>query len=91
MLNSVSVQIQRAYNDTISSQVLPQMQNALRARSRPLTQKGWNIPTERPERDTEDKPSQEIWSSSRSEPFRNRSCGEEAGNAHDKAFEEFFA
>ena len=40
MMNSVSVQIQRAIKDAISSQVLPQIQNALRARSGPLTQKG---------------------------------------------------
>ena len=33
MMNSVSVQIQRAINDAISSQVLPQIQNALMAGS----------------------------------------------------------
>ena len=33
MLNSVSVQIQRAINDAISNQALPQIQNAFRAGS----------------------------------------------------------
>ena len=42
-MNSVSVQIQRAINDAISNQVLPQIQNALRAGSGPMTQKGWNV------------------------------------------------
>ena len=39
VMNSVSVQIQRAINDAISNQVLPQIQNALRAGSGPVTQK----------------------------------------------------
>ena len=43
VMNSVSIQIQRAINDAISNQVLPQIQNALRAGSGPLTQKGWNL------------------------------------------------
>ena len=49
MLNNVSAQIQRANNDAIGNQVLPHIQNALKADLGSLTQKGWNIPTERPE------------------------------------------
>ena len=56
VMNSVSVQIKRALNDAICNQVLPQSQNALRAGSRPLTQKGWNVSDERPERNAEDNP-----------------------------------
>ena len=37
MMNKVSVQIQRAINDAISSQVLPQIQNVLMARSGHMT------------------------------------------------------
>ena len=44
MMNSVSVQIQRATNDAISSQVLPQIQNVFMAGSGHVTQKGWNFP-----------------------------------------------
>ena len=66
MKNNVSAQIQRAINDAISSQFLSQIQNAPKARSGPLTQKRWNIPTERPERHPEDHPSQNIRSSFRS-------------------------
>ena len=40
MMNNVSVQIQRAINDAISSQVLPQIQNAIMAGSGHVTQKG---------------------------------------------------
>ena len=46
MMNSVSVQIQRANNDAISNQVLPQIQNAFKAGSGHVTQKGWNVPAE---------------------------------------------
>ena len=83
MMNNVSAQIQRAINDAISSQVLQQIQNALKAGSGPLTQTAWNIPTERPERHPEDHPSQKVRSSSRSEPARTRLCDENTDNAHD--------
>ena len=46
MMNSVSVQIQRANNDAISNQLLPQIQKAFKAGQ--VTQKGWNVPAERP-------------------------------------------
>ena len=49
MMNSVSVQIQRAINEAISSQILPQIQNAVMAGSGQLTKERWNVPTERPE------------------------------------------
>ena len=48
MMNSVNTQIQRAISDAISNQVLPQIQNVLRAGSGHLTQKRWNVPAERP-------------------------------------------
>ena len=53
MMNSVSVQIQRAINDVISNQVLPQIQNAIRAGSGQMTKNGWDVPSERPEVDSE--------------------------------------
>ena len=39
MMNSVSVQIQRAINDAISNQILPQIQNAIMAGSGRVTKK----------------------------------------------------
>ena len=72
MMNSVSVQIQRAINDAISNQILPQNQNALKAGSGQLTQKGWNVAAERPEYDAEDYRNERIRSNSKSEPVRNR-------------------
>ena len=48
-MNSVSVQIQRAINDAISNQVLPQIQNVILARSGRVTKKGRDVPAERPE------------------------------------------
>ena len=53
MMNSVSVQIERAINDTISSQVLPQIQCAITTGSGHTTRKGWNVPTERPDTNSE--------------------------------------
>ena len=53
MMNSVSVQIQRAISEAISNQVLPQIQNALMADSGHMTKERWNIPSERPERYSE--------------------------------------
>ena len=53
LMNSVSVQIQRAINDAISNQVLPQFQNAIMTGPGHMTKKGWNVPTERPETNPE--------------------------------------
>ena len=69
---SVSAHIQRAINDAMSDQVLPQIQNALNAGSGQKTQKGRNVSAGRPEGNSEDNASQKIMSSSRSEPFPNR-------------------
>ena len=44
MMNSVSVQIQRAINEAISSQILPQIQNVVMAGSGQLTKERWNVP-----------------------------------------------
>ena len=49
VMNSVSVQIQRAISDAISTQVLPQIQNVIMAGSGHGTRKGWDVPSERPE------------------------------------------
>ena len=46
MMNSVSVQIQRAISDAISTQVLPQIQNVIMAGSGHGTRKGWDVPSE---------------------------------------------
>ena len=53
VMNSVSVQIQRAISDAISSQVLPQIQNAIMAGSGHGTRKSWDVPSERPELNSE--------------------------------------
>ena len=83
VINSVSVHIERAINDAISNQVLPQIQNALSAGSGPVTQKGWNILAERPERITEDSSNLKTRSSSKSESLRNRLHDENADSTHD--------
>ena len=72
MMNSVSVQIQRAISDANSNQVLPQIQNAFKAGPGHVTQKGWNIPAERSEYIAENYRKEKIRSNSRSEFSRNR-------------------
>ena len=83
-MNSVSVQIQRAINDAISNQVLPQIQNTLRTGSGPMKQTGWNVSTERPERNAENNLNLKTRSSSRSELFPSRLYDEGLDNAHHK-------
>ena len=53
MMNSVSVQIQRAKNDAISTQVLPQIQNIIMAGSGHGTRRGWDVLSGRPELNSE--------------------------------------
>ena len=53
MMSNVSSQIQRAINEAINTQVLPQIQNVMMAGSGRVTKKGWEVPAERPETNTE--------------------------------------
>ena len=53
MMCSVNSQIQRAISDAIGNQILPQIQSALSAGSGHLTQNRWNVPSERPEVNSE--------------------------------------
>ena len=49
LINSVTLQIQRAISEAINEQVLPQNQASLMSGSGQMPPKGWNFPTERPE------------------------------------------
>ena len=72
VMNSVSVQIQRAINDAISNQVWPQIQNAILASSGHVIRKGWDVPTERPETNPEVLRNVGTRDNSRSEHVQNR-------------------
>ena len=72
MMNSVSVQIQRAINDAISTQVLPQIQNVIMARSGHRTRKGWDVPSERLELNSEVQRDLNAKSSLRNEQCENQ-------------------
>ena len=86
MMNSVSVQIQRAaINDAISNQVLPQIQNVIKAGSGQLTKNAWNIPPERPEVNSEVPQNSGIRSNVRNEQDQDRHYGDRLSHiAHDK-------
>ena len=69
---SVNSQIQRAISDAISNQILPQIQSALSAGSGHLTQNIWNVPSERPEVNSEGLQNINPKDSSASKPNCNR-------------------
>ena len=84
-MNSVSVQIQRAINDAISNQVLPQIQNAIMAGPGHLTRKGWDVLTERPETNPEVLRNVGTRDNSRSEHVQNRKNDDQPNhNAYDR-------
>ena len=72
MMNSVNTQIQRAISDALSNQIMPQIQNALKAGSGHVTHNRWNVSVERPEINPEDYRSEKIRNSSRGEPIGDR-------------------
>ena len=72
MMNSVIVQIQRAINDAISNHVLPHIQNAIKGGSGQMTKKGWDVPSERPEGNSEGLRSEKAWNDERSEQTHGR-------------------
>ena len=84
MMNSVNVQIQRAISDAISTQVLPQIQNVIMARSGDGTKKGWDVPVERPELPSEVQRNLNAKNSLRNEQNGNQSDNDFLGlNVHD--------
>ena len=83
MINKFSVQIQRAFNDAISSQVLPQIQNVLMAGSGHKTQKGLNVPAKGPEIDSEVLRREKSRNNLKSEQVENRPNDEPADDAYD--------
>ena len=72
MMNSVNVHIQRAINDATSNQVLPHIPNVIMAGSGHMTKKGWNVPAERPETNTEGLRSEKARNDPRSEQTQGR-------------------
>ena len=54
MMSNVDTLIQRAINEAISSQVLPQIQNVIMAGSGRETRRAWEVPVERPEVNAEE-------------------------------------
>ena len=72
LISSVNTQIQRAISDAISSQILPQIQTAFSSGSGHLTQDRWNVPSERPEVNSERFCNEKSRGNSRSEPICDR-------------------
>ena len=84
MMNSVSVQIQRAISEAISTQVLSQIQNVIMAGSGHGTRKGWDVPSERPELNSEIQRNLNAKNNLRNEKDGNQSDNEFPGlTVHD--------
>ena len=66
-MSSVNTQIQRAISDAISGQILPQIQSALNTGSGQSTLNRWNVPSERPEVNSEETYDEKAKKSNRSE------------------------
>ena len=71
LMTIVSGQVQRATNEAINEQVLPQLQASLRSVNGEPPQNGWNFPGESPERKSEDYFSLKIRCSSRNNSPQN--------------------
>ena len=84
MMNSVSVRIQRAINDAISNQVLPQIQTVIMAGSGHMTKKGWNVRAEGPDTNTEVLRNEKARTNSKTELVQNRLSDRAIDNAYDK-------
>ena len=85
MMNSVSVQILRTINGAISNQVLPQIQNAIKDGSGQMTKNGWDVPSERPEVNSEDLRREKVGNDLRSEQTHGRRFNDRSDdrNAYD--------
>ena len=76
VMNNVGIQIQRAINEAINSQVLPQIQNVIMAGSGRQTGRGWEVPVERPETNAEDRLNSNAKSNLRNEQGDNHRFSE---------------
>ena len=84
MLNNVGTQIQRAINEAINSQVLPQIQNVIMAGSGRETRRGWEVPVERSEANAEEQRIQNAKADCRNEQHDGyRSGGPSTRQVHD--------
>ena len=79
-MNTVSVQIQRAIIDAISIQVLPQIQNVIKAASGQLTKNAWNFASERPEANSEVPRNPGMRNNMRNEQDQDRQYGEHSSH-----------
>ena len=84
MMNNVSFQIQRAINEAINNQVLPQIQNAMMAGSGRMTKRGWDVPAEGSEINAEVQRSLNVKSNLRNEQDENHQLSDFTNrNVHD--------
>ena len=85
MMNSVCVQIQRAINDAISNQILPQIQNVILAGSGSVTRKRWDVSAERPEINPEVLRNPNVRNNPRNEQDEGHQNGDlPSHNVHDR-------
>ena len=85
MMSNVDTLIQRAINEAISSQILPQIQNVIMAGSDRETRRGWEVPVERPEVNAEEQRIPSAKTDCRNEQHDgNRLNGQSSRQVHDR-------
>ena len=84
MMSNVSSQIQRAINEAISTQILPQIQNVILAGSGRETRRGWETSVERPEINSEVQPNSNVKINLENEQCSDHRTGDYTNrNVHD--------
>ena len=84
LLSSVSSQIQRAINEAINNQILPQIQATLRSDQGQMPERRWEIPAGRQGFSSEEAIDSRFRSSSRDECNRNFNGNENLNNTCDR-------
>ena len=83
LMSSDSMQFQRAINEAIKEQVLPQIRASFMSLNEQQPQKGWNFPAERPERKSENASNRNIRCSSRDELPQSLNDSDDEDETHD--------
>ena len=82
-MSTVSTQIQRAINEAISDQILPQIQATLKSGQGHMPERRWEDTARRPEYKSEEALDRRLRSGSRHECYRFPNSNEDLQSTHD--------
>ena len=87
LMSTVSCQIQRAINEAINDQILPQIQATLRSGQGQISERRWEVPARRQGFSSEEALNRKCRSSSRDECNRDSNIYEVLNNTCDIGFD----